>query len=71
MSDVTPRQKDILRCFANGLTRNQVAEQLSLSPGTVKTHTQNVRMRLGAKTTVHAIAIAFAGGMLGKEDMEG
>src|ERR1043165_8692143 len=42
-----------------GLTGEQVAEQLVLSPETIKTHIRNAMNKLEANTRVHAIAIAL------------
>lgn len=39
---LTPRQRDVLRAFAQGLNRQQVAERLSLSPKTVDSHKSQI-----------------------------
>ena len=70
MIAITPRQKDVLCCFANGMRRKEAAIALSIDEATIKTHLQDIKIRLGATTREHAVAIAFAEGVLGKEDLE-
>ena len=47
-----------------GLTGEQVAEHLFLSPETVKTHIRNAMAKLEASTRVHAVAIALEEGLI-------
>lgn len=55
---LTRRQGEILSLLADGLTGEQAARQLVLSPETVRTHVRNAMSRLGAETRVHAVTIA-------------
>ena len=50
--------------LAQGLTGEQVAERLFLSPETIKTHIRNAMNKLEANTRVHAIAIALREGFI-------
>ena len=50
--------------LAQGLTGEQVAERLFLSPETIKTHIRNAMSKLEAHTRVHAIAIALREGFI-------
>jgi DNA-binding NarL/FixJ family response regulator len=59
---LTAREREILSLLAEGLTGEQIAETLVLSPETVRTHVRNAMARLGAKTRVHALALALQGG---------
>lgn len=58
-SKITPRQRQILQHFANGMPADAVAEHLGLSRQTVSTHAKQALRRLGAKDRPHAIAIAL------------
>jgi DNA-binding NarL/FixJ family response regulator len=58
------REREILDLLAQGLTGEQVAEQLVLSAETVKTHIRNAMGKLEAHTRVHAIAIALREGYI-------
>jgi len=44
---LTPRQLEVARLAADGIKRGDIAEQLFLSPATVKRHLSEVRARLG------------------------
>jgi DNA-binding CsgD family transcriptional regulator len=59
---LTPREREIFRLLALGLSGKDIARQLFLSPATVRTHVQNGVGRLGARTRGHAIAIALTRG---------
>jgi DNA-binding CsgD family transcriptional regulator len=59
---LTRREQEIFQMLANGMNAPQIAENLFLSPLTVRTHVQNGMNRLGANTRVQAIALAMARG---------
>jgi DNA-binding CsgD family transcriptional regulator len=46
---LTPREKDVARLIHKGLTNDQIAKRLSLSPETIKTHVANVLLKFGVK----------------------
>lgn len=52
------REREILDCLAQGLTGEDAARRLFLSPETVRTHVRNAMRKLDAKTRVHAVALA-------------
>ena len=39
---LTPREIEVLGLMAEGMTNQQIAEQLIVSPTTIKTHVQNI-----------------------------
>ena len=61
---LTPRERQIFELLARGLTAPEIAEQLVLSPATVRTHVQNGIARLGARTRVQAISMAIESGAI-------
>jgi DNA-binding NarL/FixJ family response regulator len=61
---LSKREREIMDLLAQGLTGEQVAEQLFLSPETIKTHIRNAMNKLEATTRVHAIAIALRDGFI-------
>jgi DNA-binding NarL/FixJ family response regulator len=63
-SVLSKRECEIMDLLAQGLTGEQVAERLVLSPDTVKTHIRNAMSKLEAHTRVHAIAIALREGFI-------
>jgi DNA-binding CsgD family transcriptional regulator len=56
---LTHRELDVLRCVALGLTTPQIAEQLVVSPSTVRKHLENAFARLGVSSRTAAVARVF------------
>lgn len=59
---LSPREREVLDLLAKGLTGEDAAIQLSLSPETIRTHVRNAMDKLEANTRVHAVAIALRQG---------
>ena len=57
--ELPPKQLAALRLLAQGLDRKQIAEQMSIGEETVKTHLAEVRRKLNARTSAHAVAIGL------------
>ncbi|MCG3210674.1 MAG: HTH-type transcriptional regulator MalT [Anaerolineae bacterium] len=53
---LTPRELEILQLLAAGLTNREIAEQLVISPGTVKKHTANIYGKLKVRSRTEAAA---------------
>src|SRR3990167_965687 len=68
-SRLTEREGEVLGYIAEGLTRGKIGELLCLSSGTVRTHTDNVRRRLGVKGwyEMMASALIYSCVVFGKE----
>jgi DNA-binding NarL/FixJ family response regulator len=56
--DLTNRELDVLRLLVTGATNREIAEQLSVSEGTVKNHVSNILSRLGLRDRVQAALYA-------------
>jgi len=63
-SAVTPRQRQILQMFADGLSTQEAAKRLGLSAETVRTHAKATLPRLGARDRAHAVAIALRSSLI-------
>jgi DNA-binding CsgD family transcriptional regulator len=61
-SVLSPREQQVVELLAAGHTGDQVAEQLGISPATVRVHVRNATGKLGASTRTQAVAIAVARG---------
>lgn len=59
---LTKREKEVLRLA--GYTREQIAEKLCLSIGTVKSHLVNIHKKLKTKSKEQAILLALKGKIL-------
>lgn len=59
---LSTREREVLTLLALGDDGEQIARQLFIAPATVRTHIQNARLKLGASTRAHAIALALRDG---------
>jgi PAS domain S-box-containing protein len=59
---LSPREHQVVELLAAGLTGEQVADRLGISPATVRVHIRNATGKLGASTRTQAVAIAVARG---------
>ncbi len=69
-STLTPREREVLTLLALGRSGEEVAEELFISPETVRTHVQHLRSKLGATTRGHAIALALTRGQISTEAID-
>jgi DNA-binding NarL/FixJ family response regulator len=56
---LTARELQVLQLLAEGMTNSQVASELDLSPRTVKTHVQNLLVKLDTPDRTGAVAQGF------------
>jgi DNA-binding CsgD family transcriptional regulator len=68
---LSAREREILGRIAVGESGPQIAAELFISPDTVRTHLQNVLIKLGAQTRAHAIALALQRGEITPEEFDG
>jgi pimeloyl-ACP methyl ester carboxylesterase/DNA-binding CsgD family transcriptional regulator len=64
LDDLTPREREVLRLVAEGLSDNEIATQLVVSPHTVHRHVANVRRKLGLPSRSAAAAHAARAGLI-------
>jgi len=63
-SPLTARELEVLALAAHGLTRGKIAERLSISSATVKTHFEHIYTKLGVSDRVAAVAHALRAGLI-------
>ena len=63
-STLSPREVTILELVARGVSFAEVAQQLFISPHTVKTHVRNIYGKLEAHSRSHAVYIARRRGLI-------
>jgi two-component system nitrate/nitrite response regulator NarL len=56
---LTPREDQVLLALADGLRVPEIADELHLSRETVMTHSNTLRVKLGARNATHAVALAY------------
>jgi two-component system, NarL family, response regulator len=63
-SSLTEREIDVLRQVASGNANKIVADKLSISEETVKSHVKSILSKLGANDRTHAVTIAIKRGII-------
>lgn len=58
------REREVLRCVARGLSDQEIAEHLVVSPHTVHRHVANIRRKLSSPSRTAAVAVAAELGLL-------
>jgi DNA-binding NarL/FixJ family response regulator len=61
---ISPREMEVLEVLSLGRTNKEIAEQLSISPDTVKAHLDHIFEKLGASDRTAAVAEAFRRGLI-------
>ena len=65
IATLTPRERGVLDCIAQGMTNKQIARALDISPATVKAHVERIIGKLGVADRTQAAVLAareLAGG---------
>ena len=55
MTRSNPRQKDVLRLVARGLSNTQISAQLGIAARTVKMHRESIMHRFGFTHVTHLV----------------
>jgi two-component system response regulator NreC len=55
---LTPREREVLQMLTDGLSQNDIATRLVISPKTVGTHLQHILSKLEVHSRTQAVAIA-------------
>ncbi len=63
-----PREIEILRLLASGLTSESIAELLNLSTKTVRNHHYAIKGKVGAQTDAHLVWLAISAGLVNIDD---
>ncbi|MEU9882280.1 response regulator transcription factor [Streptomyces phaeochromogenes] len=61
---LTDREREVMRLVAAGLTNDEIAARLVLSPSTAKTHVSRIMSKLGARDRSQVVVLAYESGMV-------
>ena len=64
ISPLTPREKEVLRCIAQGYTNKKIAYEFDISEQTIKNHVTSILRKLNANARTDAVVIAAKQGII-------
>jgi len=66
--DLTPREQEVLTLIAQGLSNNEIADQLVISAKTVDRHRENIMRKLNLHNRVDLVKYALRKGLIDLEE---
>jgi DNA-binding NarL/FixJ family response regulator len=64
LDQLSPRETEVFRLLARGLTNHEIAEQLVIAENTIKTHVARILTKLDLRDRVQAVVLAYETGLV-------
>jgi DNA-binding NarL/FixJ family response regulator len=64
LEELTEREREVMALAAGGLSNDEIAERLVLSPLTAKTHVSRAMVKLGARDRAQLVVMAYESGLV-------
>jgi DNA-binding NarL/FixJ family response regulator len=64
LDELTDREREVMALVAAGLSNEQIADRLVVSPATAKTHVSRAMVKLGARDRAQLVVLAYESGLV-------